>query len=344
MSLVGTPGLVRGLLPEDPFAETYLVRPGGRDGLRAGAGRADHDRRPRRRSGGRAHCAGRRTVATTPQRSERARMRRQRSCELRSPNATEPPRPRARCARARPCGRERRPALRRVVASRVGADLPRRARGHGRRRRTGRSHRRRRAAALGAPRRGAARRRRAPTSSRSSLRRSPSRGSTSESTRRRRSPTRCARASTSRSSTSRASSAPTSSRSIDDKLERGHRARARRDDDPLADGPGLPAARPAREVLRRRHGSARRGRPGHRRPPRHLRPRLHREVLRGHGLPRPRQLHRQLQRRGDAVRDRAAQGLGGAQLLLQHRLRRARTSSSWTSRGRARATTCSCAR
>ena len=29
MSLVATPGLVRGLLPEDPFVETYLVRPGG---------------------------------------------------------------------------------------------------------------------------------------------------------------------------------------------------------------------------------------------------------------------------------------------------------------------------
>ena len=29
MSLLGTPGLVRGLLPEDPFVETYLVRPGG---------------------------------------------------------------------------------------------------------------------------------------------------------------------------------------------------------------------------------------------------------------------------------------------------------------------------
>ncbi|HXG75547.1 MAG TPA: glycine cleavage system aminomethyltransferase GcvT [Gaiellaceae bacterium] len=29
MSALGTPGLVRGLLPEDPFLETYLVRPGG---------------------------------------------------------------------------------------------------------------------------------------------------------------------------------------------------------------------------------------------------------------------------------------------------------------------------
>ena len=29
MSVSGTPGLVRGLLPEDPFVETYVVRPGG---------------------------------------------------------------------------------------------------------------------------------------------------------------------------------------------------------------------------------------------------------------------------------------------------------------------------
>ena len=29
MSTTGTSGLVRGLLPEDPFVETYLVRPGG---------------------------------------------------------------------------------------------------------------------------------------------------------------------------------------------------------------------------------------------------------------------------------------------------------------------------
>ena len=29
MALSGTPSLVRGLLPEDPFLETYLVGPGG---------------------------------------------------------------------------------------------------------------------------------------------------------------------------------------------------------------------------------------------------------------------------------------------------------------------------
>ena len=102
----------------------------------------------------------------------------------------------------------------------------------------------------------------------------------------------------------------------------GARARARRDDDALAHGPGVPAARPAGEVLRRRPGSADRGRPRHGRSPRHVRARLHGQVLRGQGLPRPRQLHGELQRAGDAVRDRAAHGLGGAQLLLQHGLRR----------------------
>ena len=40
------------------------------------------------------------------------------------------------------------------------------------------------------------------------------------------------------------------------------------------------------------------------------------------GYPGPRQLQRELQRPGDAVRDRSSSGLGGAQLLLQHRLRR----------------------
>jgi aminomethyltransferase len=37
VSLLGTPGLVRGLLPEDPFLETYLVRPGGATVLALGA-------------------------------------------------------------------------------------------------------------------------------------------------------------------------------------------------------------------------------------------------------------------------------------------------------------------
>ena len=100
-------------------------------------------------------------------------------------------------------------------------------------------------------------------------------------------------------------------------------ARPRLDRDALADGQRLPEARALLEVLRPRPRAARRGRAGHGRPPRHLRPRVHREVLRGHGLLRPRQLLGQLQRGADAVHDRAAQGLAGDQLLLQHRVRRA---------------------
>ena len=76
------------------------------------------------------------------------------------------------------------------------------------------------------------------------------------------------------------------------------------------------------EVLRRRPGSARRGRPRHGRSRRHVRTRLHGQVLRGQGLPRPCQLQRELQRAGDTLRGRAPHGLGGAQLLLQHGLRR----------------------
>ena len=83
-------------------------------------------------------------------------------------------------------------------------------------------------------------------------------------------------------------------------------------------GAAVPGARHLQQVLRRRHGPARAGRARHGRAPRHVRARLPGEVLRGPRLPRPRQLHRQLQRRGHAVRDRRAQGLGGPQLLLQH--------------------------
>ena len=51
-------------------------------------------------------------------------------------------------------------------------------------------------------------------------------------------------------------------------------------------GQAYPQPGPPGEVLRRRPGSAHRGRPGHRRPPRHVRPRLHGQVLRGQGLSR----------------------------------------------------------
>ncbi len=99
------------------------------------------------------------------------------------------------------------------------------------------------------------------------------------------------------------------------------RARHRRGHDALADGRRGARAGHLQQVLRRRPGPARAGGPGHGRAPRHVRARLLREVLRGPRLPRPRQLHGQLQRRGHALRDRRAQGLGGDQLLLQHRSR-----------------------
>ena len=49
--------------------------------------------------------------------------------------------------------------------------------------------------------------------------------------------------------------------------------------------------------------------------------RLHGALLRGPRLPRPRQLHGELQPPGRALRRRGEEGLGGAQLLLQHVLR-----------------------
>ena len=102
----------------------------------------------------------------------------------------------------------------------------------------------------------------------------------------------------------------------------GQGARARLDRHPVADGERVPAAGPLLEVLRPRSRGARRGRPRHGRAARHVRARLHGEVLRGHGVLRPRELLGQLQRRARAVHDRAAEGLAGDQLLLQHGLRR----------------------
>ena len=86
-------------------------------------------------------------------------------------------------------------------------------------------------------------------------------------------------------------------------------------------GTAYPDRRPALEVLRRRHGPALPGRAGHRRAPRLVRAGLHRALLRGPRLPRPRQLHGELQPPARAVRDPGAQGLGGAELLLQHVVR-----------------------
>ena len=160
----------------------------------------------------------------------------------------------------------------------------------------------------------------------------------------RRSPTRSRPASTSRSSTCKgrqcsdflAFSAP----KLQEGKERGLDATATRS----LMGQCLPLPRPLLQVLRPRPRAARRGRPRHRRPPRHLRPRLHGQVLRGHGLLRPRQLLRQLQRPAAAVHDRAAQGLAGDQLLLQHRLRRPQPVRHRRAVVAARATTCCCAR
>ena len=102
---------------------------------------------------------------------------------------------------------------------------------------------------------------------------------------------------------------------------RRRRARPRPAGHAHADGQRVPDGRPALEVLRRRHGPALPGRAGHRRAPRLVRARLHRALLRGPRLPRPRQLHGELQPPARPVRDRAEEGLGGAQLLLQHVVR-----------------------
>ncbi len=125
---------------------------------------------------------------------------------------------------------------------------------------------------------------------------------------------------------------------------RRDRTRPRRDRDAHADGQRVPDARAVREVLRRRHGSARRGRPGHGRPARHVRARLQREVLRGHGLPRPRQLHGQLQR--DAHRRTRSPSARAGRRSTSSSTPRSTPTTSWsrTSRGRGPATTCSCAR
>ena len=105
-------------------------------------------------------------------------------------------------------------------------------------------------------------------------------------------------------------------------------------------GAAYPLPGPLLEVLRRGHGPARAGGARHGRPPRHVRARLHAPLLRGHGLPRPRELHGQLQRPGDAVRHRRARRLGGRQLLLQHPDRggqRARLGRALVAPGRLRA-------
>ena len=170
-----------------------------------------------------------------------------------------------------------------------------RSRGRRGRRRARRPRRRRRLAGVRARRR-AAPRRAARRARRSSCRRRwPSRGSTSASTRPPRSPTRSARASTSRSSTCAGRQCSDFLAFHAHKLERGRRARAGPAGHAHADGHRVPDGRPALEVLRRRHGPAVPGRAGHGRAPRLVRARLHGALLRGPRLPRPRQLHGELQ-------------------------------------------------
>ena len=99
------------------------------------------------------------------------------------------------------------------------------------------------------------------------------------------------------------------------------------------------------EVLTTRtSGAARRGRARHGRTSRHVRPRLHGEVLRRHGLLRPRQLLGQLQR-ASCCRTRSRPGRAGRRSTSSSTPGSTPTTcSSPTSRGRGPATTCCCAR
>ena len=105
----------------------------------------------------------------------------------------------------------------------------------------------------------------------------------------------------------------------------GQGARPRLDDDALADGERLPHARALRRSSTTRTRSARRGRARHGRPPRHLRPRVQREVLRGHGLLRARQLLRQLQR-ASCCRTRSSRARAGRRSTSSSTPRSTRTN------------------
>ena len=189
--------VARSLLPEDPFLETYLVRPGGATVVSLGAGRATDSRRQARRPGRGAHGARRPKARTTPARSASARTRRRRCSATSSATGT------GSCASSRVRGsirRRRAPSgcSSDMVSARRLAVVPGGASGDGRRRGPGGPDRRRRAAAVRPPRRDPPDDAARATASSSFRRHSQSRGSTSASTRRPRSPTRCARASSSR--------------------------------------------------------------------------------------------------------------------------------------------------
>ena len=272
--------------------------PGGATRVRGARRRPGHRRRPRRRPARRDRRARPRTGA--------------RSLGTRRPTRRRPPCWLGARASSAPRGlatRARHPPLRRRTAAGRAPGVHRPRRRDAGRRRAGRAGRRRRLAGLRAgrgddPRRGAGARARW-----SCRRRSPSRGWTSASTRRPRWPTRSARASTSRSSTCRPPvlGLPRLPRP---QARARRRARARPAGHAHADGHRLPDRRPALEVLRRRHGPAVPDRAGHGRPPRLVRARLHRPLLRGPGLPGPRQLHGELQPPARPVRHRAAARAG----------------------------------
>ena len=109
-------------------------------------------------------------------------------------------------------------------------------------------------------------------------------------------------------------------------------------------GSAYPEPGPLRQVLRRRHGPAGRGGARHGRPPRHVRARLHAQVLRGHGLPRAHQLHRELQRARSRPTGSPSARAGRRSTSSTTPASTATTCCSWTSPGRAPATTCCCGR
>ena len=102
----------------------------------------------------------------------------------------------------------------------------------------------------------------------------------------------------------------------------GSGARDRPHHDPHPDGLALSRARSVLQVLHGRSRAPARARPGHLRAARLLRTRVHRSLLRGHGLSRPPELLGQHQRRRRAVRHPAARRVAGDQFLLQHHARR----------------------
>ena len=275
-----------------PAEVTVLDAEGGDDAARA--------RRPRRRARG---GAGRGA----------AERRRRRLPGRAAPTAGSRPTTRARSACS---GTD-------SAAGCVGSRSRPRAR-RGDRRRARRPGRRGRLAGVRARRRDPAGRAADDARARSSCpRRSPSRGSTSASTAQRARATRSARASTSRSSTSRGRQCSDFLAFHAQKLEQGRRARPRRAGHAHADGPRVPGRRPALEVLRRSTWTrcARSSRTPSAATTRSRSP-ARASTTRTWATSGHVNCTENFNAAGRPVRDRAAQGLGGAELLLQHRVRR----------------------